>query len=164
MDGSPALISLRLSRATKPLPQPMSLDLARVSPALQGHPESHRLQLDRLNSPKHPEKVSFCPKAMSSAPCFFKGLLHPSQRHICSHQRLSQCPFLALVASSSFFWMSPFLGTSCTHQRNPSPPAHCTTWVERRDPGTGRRFLLDCSERTLWATYLSPSRSLVQSV
>lgn len=147
LDGSPALISLHLSRATKPLPQPSSPDPALVSPALQGHPVSHRPGPDRLNSPNQPEKATCSPKATSSAPCFFKGLLHPSQRHICSHQRLSQCPFLAPVASSGLFWMSPFTGDilDSSAQSQP-PPVHCATWVERRDLGTGWRFWPGCSE------------------
>jgi len=47
LDGSPALISLHFSGATKTLPQPASLDLALVSPAPKSHPESHRWEPDR---------------------------------------------------------------------------------------------------------------------
>lgn len=109
-------------------------------------PQSHRREPDRLNCSNWPEEATFCPKATSSAPRFFTALLHPSQRAIGSHQRFSQCPFLAPLASSCLFWMSLLLGTSCTHQRSPSPPACCTTWVKHRDLGTGRRFPLVCSE------------------
>lgn len=75
LDVSPALISLHLSRATKPLPQLVPLDLALLSPALRGQPKSHRWEPDRLNSPSHTEKGTFCPKATSFGPLLLQRTL-----------------------------------------------------------------------------------------
>lgn len=159
--GSPALISLHLSHATKPLtPARLSLDLALVHPALQGHPrvpqtgagqikqppparESHFLSQSHILSPLASSKDSRIRANVISA--LIKDFPSVLSWHWWLPPAFSGCPLswghLALISAIP----AP-----------PPTPAHCATRVEHRDLGTGRRFSLDRSERSLWATYLSP--------
>lgn len=55
----------------------------------------------------------------------------PKQGHLCCHQELSHCPFLALLPCSSLFWRSHSWGHLAFISA--IPPARCTTRVASQD-------------------------------
>ena len=87
-----------------------------------------------MKLPRPARESHFLSQSHVLGPLLLQRTLAPKPTsHLLPSQRLFQSPFLAPPASSSLFWMSPFLGTSCTHQRDPSPPvvqpgSNAETW------------------------------------
>lgn len=98
------------------------LNLTLVGPALEPH----------TPDPKHPVKATFVPNPHPHP--------FPSPKDSCTQaespllsSKAFPLSFPGSVALLQPFLDVPSLGTSCIHQCNSSPPAHCTTRAECQD-------------------------------